>query len=92
MITPSPHDQYIVERLDRVEREIEHHRTVIAALVTKGEVTDTLLSGIKDTLKEIKDQITKTQSTISRVGWLFLAPVAGAIVLFIAKGGLALVQ
>lgn len=92
MTSPSPHDQYLVERLDRVEREVEHHRSVIAALVTKGEVTDTLLSGIKDTLKEIKDQITKTQSTISRVGWIFLSGFALAVVAFVVKGGLALVH
>ncbi|RWB08767.1 MAG: hypothetical protein EOQ39_18860 [Mesorhizobium sp.] len=95
MTIPDQHDQYLVERINRVERELEAQKAIITGLVTKSAVTDTLLEGIRDALKDIKEQITQTRSSISRVGFIFLAAFVtsfvGALVLFIVKGGLSLV-
>lgn len=92
MTIPDQHDQYLVERINRVERELENQKTIVTGLVTKSAVTDTLLEGIRDALKDIKDQITQARSTVSRIGWIFLTAFVGSIVLFIVNGGLALVN
>lgn len=81
--------QHLADRLDRVEREVEHHRGLINSLVTKTAVTETVVESINRALEDIRTQIGKTNSTINRVAWLIISALVLAVVGFIVNGGIA---
>jgi len=84
-------NRYIVERLERVEREVESHRGIISGLVTKTAVFDEVVNNINRSLSDIQVKISSTNSTISRVGWILISGVLVAAVTFVVKGGLNVV-
>jgi hypothetical protein len=86
-----PHARYLVERLERVEREVETHRGILAGLVTKTAVFDEVVGHINTTLINIQASISKTSSDLTWATRLVIGAVILGVIGFIVKGGLALV-
>lgn len=86
-----PHSRYLVERVERMEREIETHRGILAGLVTKTAVFDEVVGHINSTLTNIQKSISKTNSDLQWATRLVLGALILGVVGFVVKGGLSLV-
>ena len=79
---------YVLERLTRVEREQDRQRLQIDGLVTKTAILDTVMTQINETLKDIKTEIRSFRTLFNRAAFVAVSTIIVAVVTWMLKGGL----